>query len=187
MTSRKNKLPVMKEMRKTMSKRARQYSGILAAVIAYYLVHEGAHLLYALFTGVFRQVNFMGLGVQVDVFRERMTDTQLGIFCLVGALATFCIAYLLTALAKKICTARSKLLRAVLYYITIALLLIDPLYLSILCGLFGGGDMNGIALLMPEWAARIGFGGLLIVNGLVFCKRVVPVYSRSFSNTEAQT
>ena len=76
-----------------MSKRARQYIGILAAVIAYYLVHEGAHLLYALFTGVFRQVNFMGLGVQVDVFRERMTDTQLGIFCLAGAAATFCMAY----------------------------------------------------------------------------------------------
>ena len=69
-----------------MSKRTRQYIGILAAVIAYYLVHEGAHLLYALFTGVFRQIKFMGLGVQVDVFRERMTDTQLGIFCLVGAL-----------------------------------------------------------------------------------------------------
>lgn len=170
-----------------MSKRARQYIGILAAVIAYYLVHEGAHLLYALFAGVFRQVNFMGLGVQVDVFRERMTDTQLGIFCLVGAVATFCMAYLLTAFAKKIGTARSKLLRAVLYYMTIALLLIDPLYLSILCGLFGGGDMNGIALLVPEWAARVGFGALLIVNGLMFWKRVLPVYSRSFSYREVQT
>ena len=170
-----------------MSKRTRQYIGILAAVIAYYLVHEGAHLLYALFTRVFRQVKFMGLGVQVDVFRDRMTDTQLGIFWLVGAVATFCMAYLLTAFAKKIGTARSKLLRAVLYYITIALLLIDPLYLSILCGLFGGGDMNGIALLLPEWAARIGFGALLIVNGLMFWKRVLPVYSSSFSNTEAQT
>ena len=128
----------------------------------------------------------MGLGVQVDVFRERMTDTQLGIFCLVGALATFCIAYLLTALAKKIGTIESKLLRAVLYYITIALLLLDPLYLSLLCGLFGGGDMNGIALLVPEWVARVGFGVLLLVNGLVFWKRVLPVYSRSFSDTEAQ-
>ena len=164
-----------------MSKRARQYMGILAAVIAYYLVHEGAHLLYALFTGVFRQVKLMGLGVQVDVFRERMTDAQLGVFCLVGALATFFMAYLLTALAKKIGHAESKLLRAVLYYITIALLLIDPLYLSILCGLFGGGDMNGIVLLVPEWAARIGFGALLIANGLVFWKRVLPVYSKSFS------
>lgn len=171
---------------KIMSKRARQYIGILAAVIAYYLVHEGAHLLYALFTGVFRQIKFMGLGVQVDVFRERMTDTQLGIFCLVGAVATFCIAYLLVALAKKIGTAESKLFRAVLYYITIALLLLDPLYLSLLCGLFGGGDMNGIALLVPEWVARIGFGVLLLVNGLVFWKQVLPVYSRSFSDTEVQ-
>ncbi len=99
--------------------------------------------------GVFQQINFMGLGVQVDVYAERMTDIQLGIFCLVGALATFCVGYLLTALAKIICRAQSKLLRAVMYYITIALLLLDPLYLSILCGFFGGGDMNGIALLCP--------------------------------------
>ena len=41
----------------------------------------------------------MGLGVQIDVCAERMTDTQLGVFCLVGALATLCAGYLLTALA----------------------------------------------------------------------------------------
>lgn len=77
-----------------MSKRTRQYIGILAALAAYYLVHEGAHLLYALLTGVFRQINFiMGLGVQIDVCAERMTDTQLGVFCLVGALATLCAGY----------------------------------------------------------------------------------------------
>lgn len=100
-----------------MSKRIRQYIGILAALAAYYLVHEGAHLLYALLTGVFKQIRLMGLGVQIDVCAERMTDTQLGIFCLVGALATFCVGYLLTALAKNICRAHSKLLRAMLYYI----------------------------------------------------------------------
>lgn len=168
-----------------MSKRTRQYIGILAALAAYYLVHEGAHLLYALLTGVFKQINFMGLGVQVDVYAARMTDTQLGVFCLVGALATFCAGYLLTALAKNICRAKSSLLRAVLYYITIALLLLDPLYLSVLCGLFGGGDMNGIALLCPEWAARCLFGALLLVNGLVFWKRVLPVYKRSFSGSQS--
>ena len=100
-----------------MSKRTRQYIGILAALAAYYLVHEGAHLLYALFTGVLKQINFMGLGVQIDVYAEHMTNMQLGIFCLVGALATFCIGYLLAALARSICRAHSKLLRAVLYYI----------------------------------------------------------------------
>ena len=165
-----------------MSKRIRQYLGILAALAAYYLVHEGAHLLYALLTGVFKQIRLMGLGVQIDVCAERMTDTQLGIFCLVGALATFCVGYLLAVLAKNICRAHSKLLCAVLYYITIAFLLLDPLYLSILCGFFGGGDMNGIALLCPEWAARGLSGVLLLVNGLVFWKRVLPVYRQSFSH-----
>ena len=164
-----------------MSKRTRQYIGILAALAAYYLVHEGAHLLYAMLTGVLNQIKFMGLGVQIDVCAERMTDMQLGIFCLVGALATFCVGYLLAALAKNFCRAQSKLLRAMLYYITIAFLLLDPLYLSVLCGFFGGGDMNGIALLFPAWAARCLFGALLLVNGLIFWKRVLPVYRQSFS------
>lgn len=164
-----------------MSKRVRQLVGIFAAIVAYYLIHEGAHLLYAVCTGVFKQINFMGLGVQIDVYAELMTDAQLGIFCLVGALATFCAAYLLAALARSICHAKSKLLRAVLYYITIAFLLLDPLYLSVLCGFFGGGDMNGIALLCPEWAARSLFGVLLLANGLVFWKRVLPIYRQSFA------
>ena len=56
-----------------MSKRTRQYIGILAALAAYYLVHEGAHLLYALLTGVFKQITFMGLGVQIDVCGDHMT------------------------------------------------------------------------------------------------------------------
>ena len=163
-----------------MSKRTRQYIGILAALAAYYIVHEGAHLLYALFTGVFKQINFMGLGVQIDVYVEHMTDIQLGIFCLAGAMATFCAGYLLTVLSKSICHAKSILFRAVLYYITIAFLLLDPLYLSILCGFFGGGDMNGIASLCPEWAARCLFGVLLLVNGVVFWKQVLPVYRQSF-------
>lgn len=54
-------------------KRTRQYISILAALAAYYLVHEGAHLLYALLTGVFKQINFMGLGVQIDVYAARDT------------------------------------------------------------------------------------------------------------------
>ena len=164
-----------------MSKRTRQYIGISTAIAAYFLVHEGAHLLYALLTGVFKQINFMGLGVQIDVRADRMTNTQLGIFCLVGALSTFCVGYLLAALAKNICRVHSKLLRAMLYYTTIALLLLDPLYLSVLCGFFGGGDMNGISLLCPEWAARCLFCALLLVNGLVFWKRVLPTYRQSFS------
>ena len=165
-------------------KRARQYIGILAAAAAYYFVHEGAHLLCAVFFGTFKQIRFMGIGMQIDVYAERMSDGQMALFCIAGAAATLLAGYVLAILSGKICCAKSKFFRAVMYYITSALLLLDPLYLSILCGLFGGGDMNGISLLCPEWITRSIFAGLLIVNCWIFWKRIFPVYKESFSNEE---
>ncbi len=163
-----------------MNKRYRQYAGLLSAVLAYYLVHEGAHLVSALSMGVFKGIRFMGLGVQIDVHAGRMTDVQMGIFCLVGALAALAAGYLLTCLADKIGKSRSKVFKACMYYITLALLVIDPVYLSVLCGFFGGGDMNGIKLLLPEPFARLLFGAVLAVNAVVFFKRILPVYKRAF-------
>lgn len=163
-----------------MSKRVRQYTGLIAAIVAYYVVHEGAHLVYALCIGVFKQINFIGLGVQIDVYAEQMTSQQLGVFCVVGSIATMIAAYGLVLLADRIKEMESKCFKACMYYITIAMLLIDPLYLSLLCGMFGGGDMNGIALLMPELVARIGYGILLVINILVFFKVVLPKYKLGF-------
>ena len=140
-----------------MSKRIRQYIGILSTVIAYYIVHEGAHLITAMYYGVFKGLNFMGLGMQIDVHAERMTDTQLGIFCLAGAVSTLFFGWLLVLLCKSICTVKSKVFKTVMWYASLAILIIDPLYLSILCGFFGGGDMNGIKLLFPEIVVRIVF------------------------------
>ena len=164
-----------------MSKRTRQYIGLLCAVAAYYLVHEGAHLVYALCMGVFKQINFMGLGIQIDIFADRLTDTQLGIFCLVGAVASQGAAYALVLLTDRICRSPSKLFKACCYYVTIALLLLDPVYLSVLCGLFGGGDMNGIALLVPEMAARILYSAVLVINICLFGKRVLPAYKAAIA------
>ena len=163
-------------------KRARQYIGILAAAAAYYSIHEGANLLCAVLLGTFKQIRFIGIGMQIDVYAERMTDGQLALFCIAGTAATIFAGIVLAALAGNISHIKSKLLRAVVYYITIALLLLDPLYLSTLCGFFGGGDMNGISLLCPEWITRSVFAGLLIVNAWIFWKRVLPVYKESFSN-----
>ena len=55
-----------------MSKKARQYIGLLIAVVLYYVIHEGAHLVVALALGVFKQINIIGLGVQIDVMSEQM-------------------------------------------------------------------------------------------------------------------
>ena len=167
-----------------MSKRVRQYMGLLAAVVAYYLIHEGAHLAYALATGTFRQIRFLGLGIQIDVYAEKMTDLELGLFCMVGALATMTGAWLLTGLAEKISKAESKVFRACMYYITLALLFLDPVYLGLLCSFFGGGDMNGIALLFPEAAVRIFFCCLLTLNIVLFRKWVLSFYIRSFQEGE---
>ena len=165
-----------------MNKRVRQYVGLLSAVIAYYLLHEGAHLLYALSIGAFKQINLMGLGMQIDIYAEKMTQTQLGVFCMLSSVTTLLTAYILIALIDKIRNISSKAIKACLYYITIAMLLIDPLYLSILCGFFGGGDMNGIKLLVPEIAARIIYGLVLIVNAWVFVKIVLPKYKLAFED-----
>ena len=167
-----------------MSKRFRQYGGILAAVIAYYIIHEGAHLVTALYYGVFRQINMMGLGVQIDVYAERMTDTQLGIFCLAGAVSTLLFGWLLIVLAKKICRAKSRLFKAVMWYVTLAILLIDPVYLSILCGFFGGGDMNGIRLLVPETPVRIVFALIGMIHGITIRKYLLPEYTKAFQKEE---
>ena len=164
-----------------MNKRTRQYVGLLSAVLAYYIIHEGAHLIYALITGAFKQINVMGMGVQIDIYAERITDIQLGIFCLVGSVATFVTAYILVLFTNKIGESSSKIFKACMYYITIAMLLIDPVYLSVLCGFFGGGDMNGISLLFPELAIRIVYGIILAINVAVFAKIVLPKYQLAFS------
>lgn len=162
-------------------KHIRQYVGLFAAVIVYFLVHEGAHLLYAVACGAFRQIRFLGLGVQIDIYAERMSDLQLGLFCIVGSLATAAAAYLLTFLSERIGQRKSAMLRACMYYITIALLLIDPLYLSLLFPFFSGGDMNGISLLLPLSTARALYTTLLGIHSLLLWKFVLPKYKASFA------
>ena len=49
-----------------MNKSMRQYIGLFSAIIAYYVIHEGAHLVYALCIGVFKQINVIGLGSRVS-------------------------------------------------------------------------------------------------------------------------
>ncbi len=163
-----------------MNKKIRQYIGLLSAIITYYLVHEGAHFIYSLSIDTFKQINFIGLGVQIDVYADKMTSTQMSIFCLVGVLATTLTSLILVLCIKHIIKSTSKVLKASMYYITLALLFIDPIYLSIGYSFVGGGDMNGIKLIIPESIAKILFLILLIMNILVFIKIVLPKYKLGF-------
>ena len=168
----------------TKEKQFRQYIGLFSAVVVYYLIHEGAHFLYAKAIGVFKAVRFLGLGIQIDVFAEQMSDTQLAFFCLAGPAAALAAAWIFTLLTKHICRISSKLIKACCYYITLALLLLDPLYLSLLCGFFGGGDMNGIALLVPAQLARMIFAALLAISGILIYHHVLPLYRAVFAESK---
>ena len=124
--------------------------------------------------------NGMIYGMQIDAYTERMTDTQLGIFCLAGPVATLLFGWVLILLAKRICTSKSKLFKAVMWYSNLSVLIIDPLDMSVLCGFFGGGDMNGIKLLFPEIVVRIVSAVIGVIHGVVIWKYLLPSYTKSF-------
>ena len=165
-----------------MSKRGRQYIGLFMAILAYYVIHEGAHFIYALILGTFKKINIVGLGVQVDIYIENMSDTQLAIFCLLGSVATLVVGYVMILTIDMIGKISSKVIKACMYYVTMVMLFMDPLYLSLLCDFFGGGDMNGISLICPELVARIIYGAIFLVNLMVYKKVVLPKYKAAFRN-----
>lgn len=173
------------EKTKSSNRRLRQILGIVCALVAYNIIHEGAHLIAALSMGVFKKINLLGFGLQVDVFAERMSDTQMGVFCLVGALATMLTGVVLTLLTDRFCKAQSAAFKAVMYYITMAMLILDPMYLSVVYKFVGGGDMNGIALLVPEMTARVVAAVLFLVGVFVFWRVVLPKYNAAFTDEQA--
>ena len=38
-------------------------------------------MIVALALHAFKKINFMGIGIQIDIYRDRLTDAQLGLFC----------------------------------------------------------------------------------------------------------
>lgn len=165
-----------------MSANLRKWTGVFFAVVCYYLVHEGAHLITALCMGTFERVKLVFPGVQVAADIDAMSELQIAAFSIAGGLATFIVGYMLIFLTGRILQLKSKVAKAAFYYITLGMLLCDPIYLSVLCGFFGGGDMNGIVLFgVPELAARIVFGVIGVVNLRVFVKSVYPLYKADFA------
>lgn len=144
-----------------MKKKLRQYGCLFIGILIYYLVHEGAHLVYALSIGTFKQINILSLGIQIEVYNYLMSNLELGIFCLVGVLASLCVGYILLFMQSR---------NGIHYYTTLVLLLLDPLYLSVVYPFVGGGDMNGIKLLVLKSNARLVFLGLLVLNSYLFYK-----------------
>lgn len=159
----------------------RKWSALMIAVFLYYFIHEGSHLAIALLYDVFWEIRFLGAGVQVAIHTESLTENQLVIFSISGGISTLIGAWIFTGLTPLFTKMKNKFFRACGYYITIALMFIDPIYLSFLYRFFGGGDMNGILLSgVPEMAVQTIFGVIGIIHILLFWKWVHPLYKKSF-------
>ncbi|WP_373266027.1 hypothetical protein [Hungatella hathewayi] len=170
------KLDYKKSLRKT--------GAFLLALLLYYVIHEGAHLIYALFAGSFKQINFLQMGVQIETYRERMSGVQTGLFCLAGPVITILLSYALFFCKGWILQRKSLLFRAAAYYVTLLFMLNDPVYLSVLYPYVGGGDMNGIALLLPENAARTIFVVIFLMNIVLIFRYLIPAYGSAYRETE---
>ena len=163
-------------------KNLRKWLSLICAILLYYIIHEGSHVIVALLYGVFEEVKILGLGVQVVANVEVLTDFQIGIFCIVGNISTLLVGYLLVLFNKIITKSKNKVFKAICYYTTLAFLLIDPLYLTIIYKLVGGGDMNGILLFgIQEVVVQLIYGIIAIINILLIIKKIYPVYKKSFS------
>ena len=57
-----------------MSKRIRQYIGLLAGIIAYYIIHEGAHFIVAKLCRI--KVNEFSVGFGKEIFSKKRNETK---------------------------------------------------------------------------------------------------------------
>lgn len=165
-----------------MPKNIRKWLALIISIVLYYLIHEGSHVIVALYYGVFNKIRFLGLGVQVVTKIEALSDIQKAIFCIIGSISTLIVGYFLVLLTKKILKNKNKLLKAISYYTTIILLILDPLYLSILFKYVGGGDMNGIVLFgLNKVLIELIYFVILILNIIIIIKKIYPQYRKNFT------
>lgn len=169
-------------MERQLEKSVKQWLGVFLAIVSYYIVHEGTHLLLALLLEVFKKIRFVGfLGIQIVTTEGSLSGVNLALFSALSSIVTILIVYIL-AFHPSIYKIKNKHILIGIYYITLCFLLLDPLYMSILSKFIGGGDLNGITtgLGASDMPIRIIFVIILIVNMLLFKNRVCPKYNRIF-------
>lgn len=170
-----------------MVRNVRKWLSLIAAVVLYYVVHEGAHLICALLFGAFQKIRFAywGMGIQIVVDTAVMPDMQIFVFGIAGVVTTLIAGYILVWKRNCILESTNKAVRAIAYYATLIFLCLDPFYLSILYPFVGGGDMNSIILIgIPQMAATIFFIILLGVNLSIFIKMIYAAYKQRFTEDQ---
>jgi len=158
--------------------------GVLCAAIVYMVIHEGVHIIQAIITNNFDYLRIVGIwGIEVMI-KEVPTGIQLALFSGLSSVVTVICGYILYFLMPKIFKMKGGLVKIIIYYCTLVLMALDPIYLSVLHFFVGGGDMNGITkgLNVSSLVVSLVYGCVAILSIFLIIKKVYPGYKRNFSN-----
>ena len=79
-------------MERDIQKSIKLWTGLFIAIISYYIVHEGVHLLLALLFGVFERIRFVGVwGVQIVTTEGGLAGIKLAVFSVLSSIVTVII------------------------------------------------------------------------------------------------
>lgn len=151
----------------------------LAAVGIFAVIHEGAHILVSLALDEYQTfvVHPYGFEVIVKTPVEEREGIQWAFFSGTSNLVTVLLGYLFFALRAQIARLQGVVLRAVGYWLTLLLMLADPLNLSV-GPLIYGGDIRGIVTglgVHPYLIQGLAFA-VFLLNRELIARRLPPAY-----------
>ncbi len=153
----------------------------LLAVAIWAVVHEGTHALVATFYGeyeAFRVRPPVGFEVLYKTPVEERNGVHWAFIAGASNLVTMLMGYVLLSFSDGLARLRSLSWRATAFYLTLILLLADPLNLSIGPFIYGG-DANGIAvgLGIKRYIIQVIFLVALLVNRELVAQRLFPMFN----------
>lgn len=151
----------------------------LLAVLIFASVHEGMHALMASLYGEYEAFRITPIGFEV-LYKtpvEQRGGMHWALIAGAGNLVTILMGYLLLLMGESLSRLQSSFLRAAVFYLTLILLLVDPLNLSVGPFVYGG-DANGIAsgLGINRTIVQSIFLVVFFVNRELVAQKLFPVY-----------
>lgn len=156
----------------------RRYLYFLFAGITYLIIHEGIHIILAQIFGIYEGIRILPLGVEVEIIQPlTIGGFKLATFSGLSSVVTVLIGYILFVISPKILKLNNQPAKNYIYYVTFVLLLLDPVYIS-LVSFFVGGDINGIALglNLSFMTIRGAYFIIAAFNTYLVYKKLYPAY-----------
>jgi hypothetical protein len=157
----------------------RRYASLAVAVLIFALIHEGAHALAAWFWNEAAgfTLHWWGAEVMYRTAPEVRTGGRWAVISGLPNVLTVLLGYLLLTFRRGVRWLPLVMLRDVLFYLTVLLLILDPINLSVMYFIFGG-DAVGIhvGLGVPIGLIQVIAFAVLLFNRELLVRRLLPLW-----------